>query len=251
MNSDGAGLVTATSSPTQVTTLVIRRAAKRNALNHDVVDALSGALTVAVDGGARVVVITGEGAAFSAGADLSGATYDQSFLDKLRDLIRLIESAPIPIIAAVNGFALGAGLQLAMAADLRVLAPDALCGVPAAKIGVAVDDWTIRRLVSLTNSGVAAGVLIGAQPLDADTALRHGFANRIGDLAEAQAWAEQIATFAPLTLAHDKLVLKDDGAQSPAPQAHLDAMYAAWRSQDLQEARTARAEKRTPVFKGV
>ncbi|MFW0785392.1 enoyl-CoA hydratase [Gordonia sp. CPCC 206044] len=233
-----------------VTTIELDRPDKRNALDDDMVSGLSKAFTAAVDAGARAIVLTGRGPVFCAGADLSGPVYDRSFLDTLVATLQQIESTPVPVIAALNGSALGAGLQLAMAADLRVMAPDALAGIPAAKIGVAVDEWTIRRLVSLVGSGQARGMLIGCDPLTADRAHALGFANRIGDLADAQHWAAAIADLAPLTLAHYKLVLNGDGARDePAPD-HLAAMMRAWESDDLAEGRAARVEKRTPKFVG-
>ncbi|MFM9377557.1 enoyl-CoA hydratase [Gordonia sp. VNK21] len=233
-----------------VVTIELAREEKRNALDHQMVADLTRAFTEAVDGGARVIVLTGRGSVFCAGADLSGPVYDPKFLESLVALNQLIESLPVPVIAALNGSALGAGLQLAIAADLRVMAPDALAGIPAAKIGVAVDEWTIRRLVSLVGTGTARGILIGCDPLTADRAHTLGFANRIGDLADAQHWAAAIAALAPLTLQHYKLVLNGDGARDTPPAERIAAMEAAWTSEDVQEARQARAEKRTPVFTG-
>lgn len=233
-----------------VTTIEMVRPEKRNALNHEVVKQLSAAFTAAVDSGSRVIVLTGRGQVFSAGADLSGAVYDPGFLDTLVALLRQIEAVPVPVIAALNGSALGAGLQLAMVADLRVMDPGALAGIPAAKIGVAVDEWTIRRLISLVGGGHARGMLMACDMLTADRAYDLGFANRIGDLADAQHWAATIADLAPLTLAHYKLVFNGDGARDePAPD-RVQAMMAAWASDDVQEGRAARAEKRAPVFTG-
>lgn len=233
-----------------VTTIELARENKRNALDYDMLRDLSQAFTDAVDGGARVIVLTGRGSVFSAGADLSGPVYDPEFPERLVAVIEQIESTPVPVIAAVNGPALGGGLQLAMAADLRVMAADAVVGIPAAKIGVALDEWTIRRLVSLVGGGPARGILIGCDPLSADRAYDLGFANKIGDLADARHWADTIAGFAPLTLRHYKMVLTGDGARDEAPKDRYDAMVAAWTSDDAKEARTAREEKRSPVFRG-
>lgn len=233
-----------------VVTIELDRADKRNALDEDMVSGLSESFSSALDSGARVIVVTGRGSVFCAGADLSGPVYDPQFLDKLVTTLQEIESTPVPVIAALNGAALGAGLQLAMAADLRVMSPDALAGIPAAKIGVAVDEWTIRRLVSLVGAGQARGMLIGCDPLTADRAHALGFANRIGDLADAQHWAATIADLAPLTLQHYKMVLNGDGARAePAPERHA-AMMRAWESDDLAEGREARAQKRAPKFVG-
>lgn len=239
-----------TSADGAVTTIELDRADKRNALNDDVLAGLVSAFTDAVDAGARAIVLTGRGSVFSAGADLSGPVYDPGFLDTLVATLQVIESTPVPVIAAVNGPALGGGLQLAMAADLRVMAPDALAGIPAAKIGVAVDEWTIKRLVSLVGSGPARGMLIGCDPLTADRAYALGFANRIGDLADAQHWAATIAELAPLTLQHYKMVLNGDGARDAAPADRHAAMLAAWHSEDMAEGRAARSEKRKPIFTG-
>ncbi|MGB3301189.1 enoyl-CoA hydratase [Gordonia sp. (in: high G+C Gram-positive bacteria)] len=234
----------------QVVTIELAREEKRNALDEAMVADLSSAFTEAVEGGARAIVLTGRGAVFSAGADLSGPVYDQAFITKLVALVAQIEATPVPVIAAINGPALGAGLQLAMAADLRVMVPGSVVGIPAAKIGVAVDEWTIRRLVSLAGDGHARGMFLGCEPLSADKALSVGFANRLGDLTDAQHWASEIATYAPLTLRHYKMVLTGDGARDEAPEDRTAAQVAAWMSDDLQEGRVARTEKRAPVFTG-
>ncbi|WP_018178404.1 enoyl-CoA hydratase [Jongsikchunia kroppenstedtii] len=233
-----------------VTTIELQRPEQRNALNHEMVDGIATAVTGAVDAGARVIVLTGQGTVFCAGADLSGPVYDQDFLEKLLAMLRVIDSVPVPVIAALNGPALGAGLQLAMAADLRVMAPESMVGIPAAKIGVAVDDWTIKRLVSLVGGGVARGITLACESLSADRAWELGFANKIGDLADAQHWAATIAVLAPLTLQHYKLVLNDDGTRDAAPAAHLESMMRAWESEDLEEGKRARIEKRMPVYRG-
>ncbi|NDZ96328.1 enoyl-CoA hydratase [Streptomyces sp. SID6673] len=233
-----------------VVSIELDRPDKRNALDEAMVSELSRAFVDAVDGGARAIVLTGRGPVFCAGADLSGPVYDPAFLDKLVTTLQQIETTPVPVIAALNGSALGAGLQLAMAADLRVMAPDAMAGIPAAKIGVAVDEWTIKRLSSLVGTGQAAGMLIGCDPLSADRAHVLGFANRIGDLADARRWASDIADLAPLTLQHYKLVLNGDGARDEPPLERSAAMMRAWGSDDLAEGRAARAEKRTPNFSG-
>ena len=233
-----------------VVTIELDRVDKRNALDEQMLAGLSDAFTSAVDAGARAIVVTGRGSVFCAGADLSGPVYDPGFLDRLVGTLQQIEATPIPVIAALNGSALGAGLQLAMAADLRVMAPDAIAGIPAAKIGVAVDEWTIRRLVSLVGAGQARGMLIGCDPLSADRAYALGFANRIGDLTDAQHWASMIADLAPLTLRHYKMVLNEDGARTEPAADRLAAMMQAWESDDLAEGRAARAEKRAPRFSG-
>ena len=231
-----------------VVTIELQRPQRRNALNDELVAALRESIgTAAAD--ARVIVLTGQGSIFSAGADLSGV-YSQDFLDSLRELLRIVETVPVPVIAAINGGALGAGVQLALAADLRVMSPDSYIAVPAAKLGISVDGWTIRRLAALIGGGPARTILMGAESVTASDAYTFGFANRIGTLADAQEWATSIAQLAPLSLRHLKLVLNDDGTRVEGTVEQRDALEAAWRSDDAEEARLAREQKRAAKFVG-
>ena len=182
-----------------VMTLEMQRPERRNALNAELVDGLRDAIEKAAAEDVRVVVLTGGGHVFSSGADLSGGQGVADELpDKARALNLAIDSAPIPVIGAVNGPAIGAGVILSMICDLRVVAPEAYFQFPVAKYGIALDNWSIRRLTSLVGAGRARGMLLGAERLTADAALQTGMANRIGTLADAQAWAQEIAGYAPL-----------------------------------------------------
>ncbi|MGW0248038.1 enoyl-CoA hydratase [Nocardia goodfellowii] len=232
-----------------VVTIEMQREDRRNALNNDLVVLLREAVLGAVEEDARVIVLTGRGPLFSAGADLSGV-YSEQFLADLMDMLHTIESAPIPVIAAINGGALGAGVQISLASDLRVMSPESYIAIPAAKLGISVDRWTIRRLVSLIGGGPARGILLGAERVTASDAYSYGFANRLGTLADAQAWAESIAELAPLSLRHLKLVLNDDGTREPDTAQQRAALEAAWGSADAQEGRLAREEKRAAKFVG-
>src|SRR6185369_14445275 len=99
--------------------------------------------------------------------------------------------------------------------------------------------------------GRARGMLLAAEKLTADVALQTGMANRIGTLADAQAWAAEIAGFAPLSLQHAKRVLNDDGAYSQDwPDVHKEMFDKAWASKDVIEGQVARIEKRPPNFEG-
>ena len=93
-------------------------------------------------------------------------------------------------------------------------------------------------------------MLLAAEKLDAQTALMTGMANRIGDLADAQAWAAEIAGLAPLSLQSSKRVLNDDGAYEEQGATHRELFDKAWGSQDVIEAQVARIEKRAPRFQG-
>ncbi|NLE81545.1 MAG: enoyl-CoA hydratase [Rhodococcus sp.] len=233
-----------------VCTLELQRSDRRNALNTDMCVALRDAVTAAAEDGARAIVLTGEGSSFCAGADLSGDVYADGFTDTLLDMLHTIDSVPTPVIAAVNGPAIGAGSQLALAADLRVVAPEAKFAIPAAKIGISVDRWTAHRLALFVGGGPARTMLLGAEDMQADEAYARGLANKLGDLSVAQEWAQKIAVLAPLSLQHLKLALNDDGTQDEASEAQIAALHAAWKSEDAKEARAARQEKRPPVFRG-
>ena len=234
-----------------VMTLEMQRPERRNALNAELVDGLRDAIEKAAAEDVRVVVLTGGGHVFSSGADLSGGQGVADELpDKARALNLAIDSAPIPVIGAVNGPAIGAGVILSMICDLRVVAPEAYFQFPVAKYGIALDNWSIRRLTSLVGAGRARGMLLGAERLTADAALQTGMANRIGTLADAQAWGQEIAGYAPLALQHAKRVLNDDGAYEDPWPAHQELFDRAWASQDIIEAQVARIEKRPPNFRG-
>ncbi|HEX2417082.1 MAG TPA: enoyl-CoA hydratase [Micromonosporaceae bacterium] len=224
----------------------IDRPRHRNALDLEHCEELGRAVRDAVDGGARCVVITGEGSAFCAGADLN-QVYGEAFKDALYRLLRLITEVPPPVLAAVNGPAIGAGTQLAIACDLRVAAPDAAFGIPTARLGLAVDPWTVHRLASLAGGGVARSILVGAATIPADRAYHHGLVDRLGDLADAIGWATEIAGLAPLTLAYSKLALNTPDASDPSLER---AFHTCWSSEDAQEGRRARAENRPPRFRG-
>ena len=202
--------------------------------------------------GVRAIVLTGQGHVFSSGADLSGGQGVADELpDKARALNIAIDQAPIPVIGAVNGPAIGAGVILSMICDLRVVAPEAYFQFPVAKYGIALDNWSIRRLTSLVGAGRARGMLMAAERLTSETALQTGMANRIGTVSDAQAWAKEIAGFAPLAMQHAKRVLNDDGAYEDPWPSHQELFDRAWASQDIIEAQVARIQKRPPNFQGV
>ena len=233
-----------------VTTIELQRPERRNALNSALGDALREAIQQAAADDVRTIVLTGAGTVFCAGADLSGDVFAADFPEKAIALNKAIDAVPVPVIAAVNGPAIGAGVQLAMICDLRVVAPDAYFQFPIARYGLALDNWSIRRLASLVGHGRARGMLLAAERLDAETALMTGRANRLGTLADAQAWAAEIAGFAPLSLRHSKRVLNDDGAYEEQAGLHKELFDRAWSSQDVIEAQVARLEKRSARFKG-
>jgi enoyl-CoA hydratase len=234
-----------------VMTLEMQREDRRNALNCELVDGLREAIEHAAAQDVRAIVLTGAGHVFSSGADLTDAAgMAEKLPDRAKALNLAIDAAPIPVIGAINGPAIGAGVILSMICDLRVVSPDAYFQFPVAKYGLALDNWSIRRLTSLVGAGRARGMLMAADRLTADAALQTGLANRLGTLADAQAWAAQLAGYAPLAIQHAKRVLNDDGAYEDPWPAHQELFEKAWSSQDVIEAQVARIEKRPPNFQG-
>lgn len=234
-----------------VLTLEMQRPERRNALNVELIDSLREAIEHAAQQDVRAIVLTGQGSVFSSGADLSDAAgMAEKLPDKAHALNLAIDKTPVPVIGAINGPAIGAGVILSMICDLRVVAPDAYFQFPVARYGLALDNWSIRRLTSLVGYGRARGMLLTAERLTAETALQTGMANRIGTLADAQALAAELAGYAPLALQHAKRVLNDDGAYEEQWPEHKELFDRAWSSQDVIEAQVARIEKRPPNFTG-
>lgn len=231
-----------------IVTIELQREDRRNALSMELLDALRVQIEQAATV-ARVIVLAGRGPVFCAGADLHELN-SQSFTDRLISTLIAIETVPVPVIAALNGAAYGAGTQLAMAADLRVMAIDTHIAIPVAKLGLAVDRWTVHRLSSLIGTGAARTMLFAAEPMAAADAFTRGFANKLGTSADAVAWAKEIAQLAPLTLRHLKLVFNDDGSRDGDSPAQREALTSAWLSRDAVEGVAARTEKRLPNFVG-
>lgn len=231
-----------------VSVLTIDRPERRNALDAHTCDELVEGLATAVSGGARAVVLGGAGGHFCAGADLS-AVPSGRFIDRLRLLLDAVTGAPVPVIAAVEGVALGAGLQLAVACDLRVATADCRFGVPAARLGLVMDHASVQRVALLAGHGPARAMLLAAEEIDGATAVGLGLAQRAGGLDEAVAWAGDIARLAPLTVAAHKLALNRLERDLADPGVE-DARRRAWASADLVEGVAAFAERRPPRFQG-
>ncbi len=230
-----------------VSLIVLDRPERRNALDPPHWNELARLVQQAAEDGARAVVLTGAGSAFCAGADLDGI--------KVKDMAEHVEAAftavretPIPVIAYVNGPAVGAGVQLAVSCDLRVSSAEARFRIPAALISMPVHPGTIRRLIELAGRGPTRALLIGADWLDAQRAHNLGLTDRIGGHDEAVAWATEIAGYAPLALRYFKEQLQlPNPADDEGYVAVLDSILA---SDDYAEAVRARQESRPPVYRG-
>ena len=225
--------------------VTIDRPERRNAVDLETLVALREAIDSAREREVRALVLTGAGGTFCAGADLTGVGVD-GFAESLRRVLTGLTDLPAVTIAAVDGAALGAGAQLAAACDLRVATAAARFGVPAARLGIMVDRWTVQRLVALVGGGTARAMLLAAVTYTGDDAHRLGFVQRIGTLDDAVAWATTIAELAPLSIAGHMLVLEhpDD------TERIAEAIARAWASADAIEGPKAFLDKRKPWFTG-
>jgi enoyl-CoA hydratase len=230
-----------------VALVTLDRHERRNAIDRQACRDLAKAVADASD--ARVLVLTGAGGHFCAGADLSQVE-DTAFVEALRSALLALRDAPQPVIAAVDGAALGAGSQLAIACDLRVATVDARFGIPAARLGLMVDHWTVQRLALMAGHGPARAMLLAAEVIDGARAAGLGLVQRVGTLEDALAWAVEIADLAPLTIAGHKLMLNRCELDATDDPEVADAFARAWRSADLAEGMAAFRERRSPRFTG-
>lgn len=233
----------------RVVVITIDRPDRRNAVDHPTLISLVEAQREAAEGGARVVLVTGAPPAFSAGADLTGVESGE-FVATLGAVLRGFTELPAITVAAVDGPALGAGTQLAIACDLRIATPTSSFGIPAARLGLSVDRWTVERLARELSWPVARAMLLGAVTYRAESLHVSGGVHRLGDLAEALVWADELAALAPLTVATHKMAI-ERAAPSPGFDPVFEQAFAAvWASADAEEGRRAFLEKRRPEFHG-
>lgn len=230
--------------------VTIDRPERRNAVDHPTLLALRAAQIEAAEGDARALVLTGSPPAFCAGADLTGVE-DREFVAALLEVLTGFGELPFTCIAAVEGPALGAGTQLAIACDVRVATATSQFGIPAAKLGLAVDHWTVERLSREVGAAIARNMLLTATTYTAADLVAPGFVHRLGDLDVALMWAAEIAGLAPLTIAAHKLALERSALPPAVDDLVLQARDRAWASADAEEGRRAFLDKRPPHFTGM
>ena len=247
----------------EVALLTLSRPDQLNALSHRMLEALRARIAeLAADAGLRAVIVTGAGRAFAAGADI--AEMQRMTPQEALAFSRLghetfagLEALPVPVIAAVNGFALGGGLELALACDWIYAARRARLGQPEVNLGLVPGFGGTGRLPRRVGSGWARELVLTGEPLGAESAERIGLVNRVFEdeaalLAGAFETAHGLAKKGPLALACAKRVLLEgqDADVRVAQALEQQAFAALFASQDRDEGLAAFVEKREPRFEG-
>ncbi|NTW85296.1 MAG: hypothetical protein HGB30_03930 [Holophagaceae bacterium] len=244
--------------------VTLNRPEKLNALNNEVLEELEGIFAdLEQDAEVGVVVLTGAGEkAFVAGADIAELrTLDTAGarVQALRGqaVYQRIESLPKPVIAAVNGFALGGGCELALACHIRIASETARFGLPEVSLGLIPGYGGTQRLPRLVGKGVALDMILSGDMVPAADALRMGLVSRVVPAADLKAAATKLAktilSRGPLAL-RSALACVNEGIEMPQDQglqyeAAMFGLLAA--TQDMQEGTGAFLEKRPAAFKGL
>ena len=251
VDSDGIAIVT------------IDRPSKLNALNAKVLSELDDWFVTARDDSAvRGVIITGSGPkSFVAGADIAkfkdlSRQTGQSFAERGQAVFKRIEDLGKPVIAAVNGFALGGGFEIALACDIIIAAEGATFGLPEPRVGLMAAVGGVHRLPRQIPYHIAMGMMLAGKRLNAQEAYQRGLVNEVVPLdrllATAEDWAAEIMKGAPLSLQATKEAATK--GLSISVEEAIDTQYPYMKkmieSEDLIEGPKAFAEKRPPVWKG-
>ena len=246
-----------------VSRLTICNPAKRNALDHPILDAI--AETV---GGleARCVVLTGAHGMFSAGYDIAGMP-DETFAQQAEALVAhpfaaaidALEAYAYPVIAALSGHTIGGGLEVALAADLRIAAAGIKLGMPPAKLGLVYSHTGIEKFIQTVGAARTRELFLVGRNITAERALEWQLVNEVVDAADLEArsleLAAEIAANAPLSLAGNKRIIREllaaQGRLDPAVEAELvELRRACFVSEDFREGVRAFGEKRQARWRG-
>lgn len=248
--------------------LTLNRPEAMNCLNFELVKTLKREMDeAAFDDAIRVIIITGasppEGkkAAFCVGADLAerrtmSETDVKRFIAGIRETMTSVENVRVPVIAAVNGFALGGGTELALACDLRIASSNAVMGLTETSLAVIPGGGGTQRLPRIVGLAKAKELIYTARRIDAQEALAIGLVNRVVDPAklmeDALSMAKEIAANGPVAVQQAKFALNYGTEISLGAALPLESMAYAHTipTEDRLEALAAFAEKRKPEFKG-
>jgi enoyl-CoA hydratase/carnithine racemase len=246
-----------------VARLTIDHPAKRNALDHEILDAFAATLP---ELDARCLLITAAGPVFSAGYDIGNLPREE-FADRAEALvahpfheaIEALDAYPYPSVAALNGHAIGGGLELALSCDLRVASEEAKLGMPPARLGLTYSHTGLRKFVDAIGAPRTRELFFTARNVSARTALQWGLVNDVVGPEEVGErgldYAARIASHAPLSLSGNKRALREllaaEGELDPEVERELVALReACFHSEDFFEGVRAFAEKRQPRWRG-
>ena len=243
--------------------LTINRPEKRNAVNNATVEEMDKALSeLEKNEQARVLILTGAGdKAFVAGADINELARRDTVLGRSetrrrQEVYTRIEMLEIPSIAVINGFALGTGLELAMACTLRVASTSSKLGQPEVKLGIIPGAGGTQRLPRLVGMGRAMEMILTGDPITADQALAIGLVNRVAPaetlMEEARKLASAVAANPKMAIQYGKeAILRFSEGSLASGLAHESYLHAlSCGTNDKKEGTTAFLEKRAPRFEG-
>ena len=238
-------------------TLVLSNPQRKNALSYGMwMNILEIAQELKRNQDIRVVLIRGEGADFSAGSDISelasGELAGVKVNQEMEKTMQALENLSVPVVAMLTGYVMGAGVELALACDIRIASENTKIGIPAAKRGIGIAFEDTMRLVRLVGPARAMEILFLGDTLPAETALQWGLLNEVVKETELEnrinAWVNKLSVNAPLTIAAAKAnvirAMYEGTLEGPDP---ADACSV---SEDVQEGIHAFLEKRAPVFRG-
>jgi len=247
----------------EIAFVTINRPDKLNALNDQVMIDLAHAVErIATEGGIKGAILTGSGPkSFVAGADIGDLSRQGPFDGKARAqrgqaVLRRLETCGKPVIAAINGFALGGGCELAMACHIRIASENAKFGQPEVKLGIAPGYGGTQRLPRLVGKGVAMQLILTGEMIDAQEAYRIGLVNKVVPaadlLAESEKMMRGILAMGPLAVRLSMEAI-DSGLEMTLDEGllleanHFGLLAA---TQDMKEGTTAFLEKRAARFQG-